>query len=866
MRIGCLQFAPQVGDVDNNLNRADAILNKAQPKDLDLLVLPELAFTGYNFKTLSDINPFLENTGSGISSVWARTTALKHNCTVVVGYPETTDISHRWPTSPEYYNSAIIVNEDGDTRGHYRKSHLYYTDETWALEGPGFFKGHLPGLGKVAMGICMDINPYKFEAPWHAFEFAFHALEVSANVVIVSMAWLTREDAQSFSCQPKEPDMDTLTYWVGRLEPLIRAETEDEIIVIFANRTGIEDDAVYAGTSAVIGIQHGEVTVYGLLGRGEKDLLVVDTSKPGFAKLVYRPESQEQSVDAPNAEAHEPNMNDGGRPGSLNGSDVPSVSSTEHKSVVAEASGQSDSRTSTDRVFADSGHLTSSNFGLPPAAPKESTVFPRDSWDQNISGTPDVSHFPNKGSHDTYEDRYGSPNTEHTGNYHLDSTKGVRTGSTDEDTSAEFSALLHALHDTKTEIKENINRPFSTKSRNTSRSRPQRAEDSPWADERHAHKRKTPSMAHQEVPISPLKNDNSGYAPGQSVSHFHSRDQARELRDHPRALTRDLREKTLSPNLANLDADLMVFEGSSATRTKRDSLVCHVDEDDYVVRRKDSAGRKRSIKTQEPTHHLASRSTHKTHEQPRHLSGSPRPIQKPPVPSPNHHADSVGNKAVQLPVRGVKRTDSTSTPHSVSNKVSESRLTSGVASPPAKRDFYKAPADIHHTPHQGKNKIKIASPPARKAKKDAASPTSLLRGYREPERIAEQIATIPGWLATQRRAPAHSGSSQGKVHSPGSSVAFSPGASESSPSIYAPLSSSSAVDAPMTGLTVPDDQLRTGLPPTPKAMVLPPDYGSAGGHQSVPPPPKKTAHAAVPRCWEEKNPEMDVERPRSAVW
>ena len=46
MRIGCLQFAPQVGDVENNLNRADAVLNRADPDDLDLLVLPELAFTG----------------------------------------------------------------------------------------------------------------------------------------------------------------------------------------------------------------------------------------------------------------------------------------------------------------------------------------------------------------------------------------------------------------------------------------------------------------------------------------------------------------------------------------------------------------------------------------------------------------------------------------------------------------------------------------------------------------------------------------------------------------------------------------------------------------------------------------------------
>lgn len=46
MRIACLQFAPKLGDVDNNLNRADAVLSKANPADIDLLVLPELAFTG----------------------------------------------------------------------------------------------------------------------------------------------------------------------------------------------------------------------------------------------------------------------------------------------------------------------------------------------------------------------------------------------------------------------------------------------------------------------------------------------------------------------------------------------------------------------------------------------------------------------------------------------------------------------------------------------------------------------------------------------------------------------------------------------------------------------------------------------------
>lgn len=46
MRIGCLQFAPRLAQVDENLELADEILDRANPEDLDILVLPELAFTG----------------------------------------------------------------------------------------------------------------------------------------------------------------------------------------------------------------------------------------------------------------------------------------------------------------------------------------------------------------------------------------------------------------------------------------------------------------------------------------------------------------------------------------------------------------------------------------------------------------------------------------------------------------------------------------------------------------------------------------------------------------------------------------------------------------------------------------------------
>lgn len=83
------------------------------------------------------------------------------------------------------------------------------------------------------------------------------------------------------------PCRETLTYWVQRMEPLIRAKAEDEIIVVFCNRCGMEDDTVFAGTSAVIGIKQGEVRVYGLLGRCENKVLVVDTDAPPLGRLEF---------------------------------------------------------------------------------------------------------------------------------------------------------------------------------------------------------------------------------------------------------------------------------------------------------------------------------------------------------------------------------------------------------------------------------------------------------------------------------------------------------------------------------------------------------------------------------------------------
>ncbi|KAL2133652.1 hypothetical protein VTI74DRAFT_1967 [Chaetomium olivicolor] len=309
MKIACLQFAPHVGDIYNNVCRADAALRKADPDDsvlFDLLVLPELAFTGYNFKSPQHIYPFLEEASSGISFLWARRTALKYDCTVVVGYAEKVDAAY--PAAHEYYNSALIVNRNGDTVGNYRKSFLYYTDKIWARESAdGFFRGKLPEFGNVVMGIGTDLNPYKPETPWDAFEFGIHILKAQANVVILMMAWQTDQDPSLFGRNPQEPDVETLVYWVQRLEPVIRADKKGEVIVVFCNRTGVEKEAIYTGTSAVIGIKQGEILVYGVLGCGVVDLLVVDTDCPPRHRLT---DSDSAEPDEEGNQAYQPTADD----------------------------------------------------------------------------------------------------------------------------------------------------------------------------------------------------------------------------------------------------------------------------------------------------------------------------------------------------------------------------------------------------------------------------------------------------------------------------------------------------------------------------------------------------------------------------
>lgn len=167
--------------------------------------------------------------------------------------------------------------------------------------------------------------------------------------------------------------METLAYWVARLEPLIRAEGEDEIIVVFANRSGVEGEAVYAGSSAVLGIQRGEVKLYGVLGRGERELLVVDTSKRPQAKLVH-----DAHTKIPESTKYE-TLNDSQTPRDSNSSKASTTSKSSHNTATSNASTAATNGSAYDDdeldLIASIGEVLAAAVPLSPVEPRNPHAF-----------------------------------------------------------------------------------------------------------------------------------------------------------------------------------------------------------------------------------------------------------------------------------------------------------------------------------------------------------------------------------------------------------------------------------------------------------------------------------------------------------
>ncbi len=143
-KIGYYQFRPLFGKPDKNLAK---IVNALQGVEADLMVLPELPFSGYYFRDREEVYDFAEEIQT--SDIIAKLTALcrKKQMHIVTGFAER--------FNDKLFNSALLISGDGICAV-YRKIHLFNKEKEWFDPGESSLTVQTISDVRIGMIICFD--------------------------------------------------------------------------------------------------------------------------------------------------------------------------------------------------------------------------------------------------------------------------------------------------------------------------------------------------------------------------------------------------------------------------------------------------------------------------------------------------------------------------------------------------------------------------------------------------------------------------------------------------------------------------------------------------------------------------------------
>jgi len=147
IRVSCIQFAPEIGAVDANMAEASRLVRAAAAEGSGLIVLPELASTGYVFASQEEANSLAEPVPDGPTTrAWAAL-ARELGIHIVAGIAER--------GGDVLYNAAVIVGPEGYI-GTYRKAHLWDQENVYFAKGDLGFPVFDTAVGRVGVAICYD--------------------------------------------------------------------------------------------------------------------------------------------------------------------------------------------------------------------------------------------------------------------------------------------------------------------------------------------------------------------------------------------------------------------------------------------------------------------------------------------------------------------------------------------------------------------------------------------------------------------------------------------------------------------------------------------------------------------------------------
>ena len=145
MKIGYLQFAPVLGDRDATIEMIDRLIQPCE--GADLLVLPELCNSGYNFRSKEQARETSEKIESSIFIRYLESLCARFNLHIISGLNERDE--------DFLYNTSVLIGPDGYI-GKYRKMHLFVNEPDYFQAGNLGLPVFDIGSCKIGMLICFD--------------------------------------------------------------------------------------------------------------------------------------------------------------------------------------------------------------------------------------------------------------------------------------------------------------------------------------------------------------------------------------------------------------------------------------------------------------------------------------------------------------------------------------------------------------------------------------------------------------------------------------------------------------------------------------------------------------------------------------
>lgn len=221
VRVACGQFAPTVGDKQRNLQQCASIIERAARGGAQIVVLPELASSGYVFESRDEARSLADAYDGGeTTTLWSRL-ARDLNLHVVGGFCEADGAT--------LYNAAAVIGPAGPV-GLFRKVHLWGDENLFFTPGDLGFPVFATPLGTLGVAICYD--------GWFPETYRTMAL-AGAELVCVPTNWVPI------------PGQDPAREAMANVLTMAAAHS-NSICIAAADRVGTERGQPFIGQSLIV--------------------------------------------------------------------------------------------------------------------------------------------------------------------------------------------------------------------------------------------------------------------------------------------------------------------------------------------------------------------------------------------------------------------------------------------------------------------------------------------------------------------------------------------------------------------------------------------------------------------------------------